>query len=64
MGKWPNGLLLSLCYVTARHAKDGYLNEGLEALVSGVQVLVEVDRLVMAAAELSVNLLHALCVGA
>lgn len=36
------------------------LDEGLEAFVFGVQVFVEVDGLVVAAAELPVNLLHAL----
>lgn len=41
-----------------------YLNEGLEALVFGHQVLVEVDSFVVAAAEPFIHPLHGFSIGA
>ena len=43
---------------------SAYLDQGLKAFVFGVEFFVEVDRFVVAAAELPVNLLHAISVAA
>ena len=43
---------------------SAYLDQGLKAFVFGVEFFVEVDRFVVAAAELSINLLHAIGIAA
>lgn len=40
-----------------------YLDKGLEAFVFGVKLLIEVDRLVVAAAEFPIDFLHAVGIG-